>query len=186
MKDVEMEKLYLESVGKAGSRVEDLARSMYAGFVLTDYTVYKQAEEAAGAVVAKKVHKNARLRYIPWVIKDAFEDFKIGEVKDKDVATVGRIARRVYERTSCPFKVKEDTADRFVGIVLRCPIVSFSIGLFDEELGCPYHQSLAEVCIASMNELVKQLGQSEYIEVIQDKFICRGDDYCQIIIQRKK
>ena len=136
--------------------------------------------------MAKKVHKNARLKYIPWVIKDAFEDFRIGEVKDKDVPTVGKIARRVYERTSCPFKVKEDTADRFVGIVLRCPIVSFSMGLFDEKLGCPYHQSLAEVCVASMNELVKQLGQSEYIEVIQDKFICQGDDYCQITIQRKK
>ena len=186
MRDTATEKFYLESIQKVGVRVEDLARSMYVNFVLTDYSLFKEVERAAGPDVAKEVHKNARLRYIPWVIKDAFEDFKIGEVKDEDVATVGRIARRVYERTSCPFKVKEDGADRFVGIVLRCPIVSFSMGLFDVKLGCPYHQSLAEVCVASMNELVKQLGQSEYIEVIQDKFICRGDDNCRIVIQRKK
>ena len=186
MRDAEMEKLYIEAIEKAGSRMEDLARSMYAGFVLTDYTVYKQSEEAAGPEVAKKVHKNARLKYVPWVIKDAFEDFRIGEVKDKDVSTVARIARRLYERTSCPFKVKEDTADRFVGIVLRCPIVAFSMQLFDLELGCPYHQSLAEVCSVSLEDLVKRLGQSEYIEAIQDKFICKGDSYCQVIIQRKK
>ena len=186
MKDIATEKFYLESIRKAGARVEDLARSMYVQFVLADYNLYKETEKAAGADVARKVHQNARLQYIPWIIKDAFEDFRIGEVKDKDVPTVGKIARRVYERTSCPFQGKEDTADRSVGIVLRCPIVSFSMGLFDENLGCPYHQSLAEVCVASMNELVKQLGQSEYIEVIQDKFICQGDDYCQITIQRKK
>jgi len=186
MKDIAMEKFYLESIRKAGARVEDLARSMYVQFVLADYNLYNETEKAAGPDVARKVHKNARLRYVPWVIKDAFEDLRIGEVKDKDVSTVGRIARRVYERTSCPFKVKEDTGDCFVGVVLDCPIVDFSMGLFDEELGCPYHQSSAEVCVASMNELVKQLGQSENIEVIQDKFICRGDDYCQIIIQRKR
>ena len=127
-KDIEMEKLYLESIEKAGSKKEDIARSMYAGFILTDYTVYKQAEEAAGVEIAKKVHKNARLQYIPWIIKDAFEDFRIGEVKEKDVPTTGRIARRIYERTSCPFVVKEDTADRFVGVVLRCPIIPFSMG----------------------------------------------------------
>jgi len=186
MKDIAMEKFYFESIRKAGARVEDLARSMYVQFVLADYKLYKETEKVAGAEVARKVHKNARLRYVPWVIKDAFEDLGIGEVKDKDVSTMGRIARRLYERTSCPFKAKEDTAERFIGIVLRCPIVSISTGLFDEELGCPYHQSLAEVCVTSMNELVKQLGQSGNIEVIQDKFICRGDDYCQITIQRKK
>ena len=186
MKDIAMERFYLESIRKAGARVEDLARSMYVQFVLADYKLYKETEKAAGADVARKVHKNARLRYVPWIIKDAFEDLRIGEVKDKDVSTVGRIARRVYERTSCPFRVKEDTAERFEGIVLRCPIVAFSMSLFDEKLGCPYHESLAEVCVASMNELVRQLGRSEDIEVIQDKFICRGDDNCRIIIQRKK
>lgn len=186
MKDIAIEKLYLESMRKAGARVEDLARSMYVQFVLADYNLYKETEKAAGADVARKVHKNARLRYVPWIIKDAFEDFRIGEVKDKDVSTVGRIARLMYERTSCPFKVKEDTAVRFVGIVLRCPIVAFSMSLFDEKPGCPYHESLAEACIASMNELVRQLGRSEDIEVIQDKFICQGDDNCRIIIQRKK
>ena len=184
-RDIEMEKLYFESIKKAGSRMEDLARSMYAGFVLTDYTVYKQAEQAAGPAVARKVHKNARLQYVSWIIKDAFEDFRIGEVKEKDVPTVGRITRRIYERTSCPFVIKEDAADRFVGVVLRCPIVAFSMGLFDLDLGCPYHQSLAEVCQASLSELVKQLGQSEYLEAVQDKFICKGDEYCQVIIQRK-
>jgi len=184
VKDVVMEKFYLESIRKAGGRVEDLARSMYVQFVLADYNLYKEAEKAAGPDVARKVHKNARLRYVPWIIKDAFEDFRIGEVKDKDVSTVGRIARRLYERTSCPFQVKQDTADRFVGIVLRCPIVSLSMGLLDEKLGCPYHESLAEVCVASMNELIRQLGRSEDIEVIQDKFICQGDDNCRIIIQQ--
>jgi len=103
VKDVVMEKFYLESIRKAGGRVEDLARSMYVQFVLADYNLYKEAEKAAGPDVARKVHKNARLRYVPWIIKDAFEDFRIGEVKDKDVSTVGRIARRLYERTSCPF-----------------------------------------------------------------------------------
>jgi hypothetical protein len=186
MKDIEMEQLYLGSMRKSGYRVEDAARSMYCGFVLTDYTLYKQAEEVAGVDVARRVHKNTRLKYIPWVVKDAFEDFRIGEVRDRDVATVGRIARRVYERTSCPFKVKEDTADRFVGIILKCPVVTFSMGLFDEKLGCPYHQSLAEVCSASMSELVSQLGQSEHVEATQDEFICRGDDHCRVIFQRKK
>ena len=180
-----MEALYLESLSKAGSRIEDVTRGMYCGFVLTDYTLYKQAEKAAGIEVARRVHKTARLKYIPWVIKDAFEDLRIGEVRDRDVATVGRIARRVYERTSCPFKIKEDTADRFVGIILRCPVVAFSMGLFDEELGCPYHQSLAEVCSASMTELVNQLRQSDHIEAIQDKFICKGDDHCRVTIQRR-
>lgn len=186
MKDIATEKFYLESIRKVGARVEDLARSMYVNFVLTDYSVFKEVEKAAGPEVARKVHKSARLRYVPWIIKDAFEDLRIGEVKDRDVATVGRIARLLYEHNSCPFKVKEDTADRFVGIVLRCPIVAISMELFDEKFGSPYYESLAEVCSASMNELVKQLGRSEDIEVIQDKFICRGDDNCQIIIQRKK
>ena len=55
MKDKEMEELYLESLSEAGSRIEDVTRSMYCGFVLTDYTLYKQAEKAAGIEVARRV-----------------------------------------------------------------------------------------------------------------------------------
>ena len=117
MKDIATEKLYIESIGKAGARVEDLARSMYVQFVLADYNLYKETEKAAGIDVARKVHKKARLQYVPWIIREAFEDFGIGEVKDKDVSTVGKVAKRLYERTSCPFEVEEDTAVRFVGVI---------------------------------------------------------------------
>jgi len=65
VKDIAMEKFYLESIRKAGARVEDLARSMYVQFVLADYNLYRETEKAAGPDVARKVHKNARLRYVP-------------------------------------------------------------------------------------------------------------------------
>ncbi|MFC1938365.1 hypothetical protein ACFLWH_01750 [Chloroflexota bacterium] len=186
MKDKDIEKLYLESLRKAGTKIEDLARSMYASFVLFDYNLYKQVEIATGTYVAKKVHKKARLRYVPWVVKEAFEKLKVSEVKNGDVSTVGYIASLIYERTSCPVQIKEDSADHFECSVLRCPMVSFSMGLFNEELGCPYHESLSEVCIASVNELVRQLGLSNDIEVVMDKFIFKGDDSCRIVLQQNE
>jgi len=182
--DEVIEKHYLDSIRECGASMENLARSMYAGFVLTDYTVYKMAEEEGGPETGKKVHKNAWLRHVPWVIKDGRELFKLWEVKD--IPTVGRFIKLMYDRISCPLLVKEDIVDHWVGIVQACPIVEFSIGLFDEKMGCSYHQTLAETLIAVNNEIVNQLGLSNDIDVICDKFICRGDTHDEIILQRKK
>jgi len=182
--DVVMEKHYIDSIRECGASMENLARSMYAGFVLTDYTVYKMAEEEGGLDIGKKVHRNAWLRHVPWVIHDGRELFKLWEVKD--IPTVGRFIKLMYDRISCPLFAKEDTAERWVGMVQACPIVEFSMGLFDEKLGCPYHQSLAEALTAVNKEIVNQLGLSSEIEVMCDKFICRGDPHDEIILQRKK
>ena len=182
--DVAMEKSYLDSIRECGASMENLARSMYAGFVLTDYTVYKMAEEEGGPDIGKKVHKSAWFRHVPWVIQDGRELFKVWEVKD--ISTVGGFIKLMYDRISCPLIVKEDTADRWVGNAVMCPIVEFSMGLFDEKMGCPYHQSLAETLTAVNKEIVNQLGLSDEIEVICDKFICLGDAHDEIVLQRKK
>ena len=182
--DVVMEKHYIDSIRECGASMRKLARTTYVGFILCDYSVYKQSEQAGSIEVGKRVHKNAWLRHVPWVIKDGRESFHLWEVKD--IPTAGRFIKLMYDRISCPLFVKEDTAERWVGIVQMCPIVEFSMALLNEKLGCPYHQSLAEVLTAVNKEIVNQLGLGDEIEVICDKFICLGDAHDQIILQRKK
>ena len=182
--DVVMEQHYLNAIRECGGSAENLARSMYAGFVLEDYTVYKLAEEEAGPEIGKRVHRDSWFRHVPWVIRDGREAFRLWDVKD--IPTVGRFIKLMYDRISCPLVVKEDTANRWVGVVQMCPMVEFSIGLLGEKLGCPYHQALAETLAAVNKEFVKQLDLSDQIEVTCDKFICLGDPYDRIILQRKK
>jgi hypothetical protein len=178
--DVVMEQHYLDAIRECGGSIENLARSMYAGFVLEDYTLYKLAEEEGGPEIARRVHKSAWFRHIPWVIKDGREAFKLWEVKD--ISTVGRFIKLMYDRISFPL----DTADRWIGIVHVCPIVDFSIGLIGEKLGCCYHQALAETLAAVNQELVNQLEMNSEIEVVCDRFICLGDPHDRIILHRKK
>ena len=181
--DIVMEQHYLDSIRECGASTENLARSMYTGFVLEDYSVYKLSEDEGGSEIGKRVHKNAWLRHVPWVIKDGREAFKLWEVKD--IPTVGRFIKLMYDRISCPLFVREDT-ERWVGIVQMCPIVDFSMGFLELKLGCPYHQALAETLTAVNKEIVNQLELSDKIEVICDKFICLGDPHDRIILQRKK
>jgi hypothetical protein len=164
--------------------LETLARSTYVGFVLCDYSVYKLAEEEAGPEIGKRVHRSAWLQHVPWVIKDGREAFGVWEVKD--IPTVGRFIKLMYDRISCPVLVRENTADRWTGIVEVSPIVEFSGPLLEQKPGSPYYQSLAETMTAVNREFVNQLGLSREVEVICDRFICLGDPHDRIALQRRK
>jgi len=181
--DVMMERQFLDSIRECGASMENLARSTYVGFVLCDYSVYKLAEEEGGPEIGRKVHKAAWFRHVPWVIKDGREAFKLWEVHD--LSSLGKFIRLMYDRISCPLSVKEDTADRWIGIIEISPIVEFSKALLEEKLGSPYYQALAETLTAVNREFVNQLGLANQAEVTCDRFICLGDRHDRIILQRK-
>jgi len=165
-----------------GRPVQEQLVSSVMGFVGADYAFYKAVEKEVGQDKAKDIYCKLWEGYVGAWAKGAMEAIGITEVKD--IPTLGRIARFVYDDILCPLKPVIDTQDRYVGLILLCPFVDHTVNMFGEKFGCSYHQALAKSCSNFVAKMAEFLGLKDVIGK-QDKFMCLGDDVCRITYERR-
>lgn len=160
---------------------EEQARAMLKSFVLIDRGFYNVLEGEFGTEKAKELHKNLWIRWVPELVNDSMEILRINEVKD--IPTLGRLLRVIYDLTSCSLFTLEDTWERFVGTTYMDPFAEF-LPLFGEKIGSPYCKSLAEASKARLKHIVKSVDMGDMADADQDKFMCLGNSFSRIIIRK--
>lgn len=161
---------------------EEHARSNLQAYVMIDGTFFKVVEKEHGAEKAKDFQKKLWIQWVPELVNDAMKILQIKEVKD--ITTLGRLLRTIYDLTSCPLLTLEDNPERFIGAIYMDPFVEY-LPLIAEKIGSPYCQALAEASKARLKAIVDTVGMEDMVEADQDKFMCLGDSFSRIIIRKK-
>ena len=113
----------LEILKKVGQTPEQYAIGSLMNLVSTDVTHFTGVSKALGSDKGLEFHKKLWRMHTSAILKSAKEAMKIGEVKD--IPTLMRLVRYVFDAIPCPMKIAEDTPRKGVGIILLCPFYVF-------------------------------------------------------------
>ena len=162
---------------------EDQARSTLQAYVMIDWSYFKVIQREFGGKKAKEMHKKLWLRWVPELVNDSMKILQINKVKD--IPTLGRLLRTIYDFTSSPLQPLEDNSKKFVGIINSDPFIEYQ-HLLKEKIGSPYFESLVEASKARLKHIVIAVDMGDVAEAGQDKSMCLGHSFSRIIVRKKK
>jgi hypothetical protein len=116
--------------------------------------------------------------------------------RDVDIPMMGFIMKRLQEENFCvPYEIEENTAERHVGYIRRCPLWGDKDSLMEEALGERLHKDLLtldnvyDISQIEVGAMVKRLGMGDEVNAILDNCMCLGGDPklgCRVVIEKKR
>jgi len=110
---------------------------------------------------------------------------ELGIKEVKDIQTLGIIRQKIAEGYPLPYKIIENTSERHIGHTLWCPNPICSPpdkSIYKVE----YYKCEAALTDVLYKDLVKWAGMTDYAEARLGRAMCRGDEVCECIIERKR
>jgi len=173
----------IDAIKNTGRKMEDYVKNSTITLVTVDYYFFKKALETLEPSEALELYSATWDGNLKNKIDAYLGKMGIGAVDT--VPNLGKITRAFFDERFRPLKPVEDTWDKFSGIVLICPFFEYTRSLYNEPVGCAYHNLLARHGEAFLNLLVDMSQLKGKVKAWQDKSMCKGDAFCRICIERK-
>ena len=170
-----------------GDSAEEAILNWVRAFAIVDFAMYTFLEKHLGSKRCMDIYMGLWESFALANVDHVKAALGITGPEDIDMDKLGEVSRAYWEAIATPYRVIRHSADVHEAEITICP---YFVNM-TEILGTEQARSMTLKCeaVVSVNyydAILKALGVFDRYSFTMDKFICCGDDVCQVRFETRK